>query len=64
MAPFDVIVFFISGMFTGSEAHGPSGYMWKQVAHQPFNDMHVTAFMVYEGCEVHNTAGFMSEVKL
>lgn len=63
MASFHVIVF-ISGMFTGTEAHGLSGYMWKQVVHQPFYDMRVTVFIVYEGCEVYNTAGFMSEVKL
>lgn len=63
MASSDVIVF-ISGMFTGTKAHGLSGYMWKQVVHRTIYDMHVTVFMVYEGCEVYNTAGLMSEVKL
>lgn len=63
MASFDVIVF-ISGMFTGTEAQGLSGYMWKQVVHQHFPHMHVTVFILYGGCEVYNTAGFMSEVKL
>lgn len=64
LASSDVIVIFFPGMFTGTESHGLSGYMWKQVVHQPFHDMHVTAFIVYEGCEVYNTAGLMSEVKL
>lgn len=63
MASFHAMVF-ISGMFTGTEAHGPSGYMWKQVVHQPLYDMCVTVFIVYEGCEVYNTAGSMSGVKL
>lgn len=51
-------------MFTGNEAHGRGGYMWKQVVHQPLCDMRVTVFMVYEGCEVYNTAVLVSEVKL
>lgn len=63
VASIDGIVF-MSGLFTGTEAHSLSGYMWKQVVHQHFYHMHVTVFIVYEGYEVYNTAGFMSEVKL
>lgn len=59
-----LLLFFISGMFTGTEALGLSGYMWKQVVRKHFYDIHVAVFIVYEGCEVYNTAGFMSEVKL
>lgn len=51
-------------MFTGTEALGLSGYVWKQVVRKHFYDIHVAVFIVYEGCEVYNTAGFMSEVKL